>query len=148
MSSRPNAVAYLAVAMVVMMPLITVAQSTTMTRTPWGDPDLQGIWNNSTTTPFERLTASEQERGRLAQEQVSRATGGTGAAWIELRGLLAPVVEKARRGVVRDREDDDGRQETHRTLQSPASLETPQQDPRHHEYHGEADQDLKKLVGD
>ena len=23
-------------------------------RTPWGDPDLQGIWTNTTTTPFER----------------------------------------------------------------------------------------------
>ena len=23
-------------------------------RTPWGDPDLQGIWNNSTITPFQR----------------------------------------------------------------------------------------------
>jgi hypothetical protein len=23
-------------------------------RTPWGDPDLQGVWNNSTTTPLER----------------------------------------------------------------------------------------------
>ena len=23
-------------------------------RTPWGDPDLQGIWNNGTITPLER----------------------------------------------------------------------------------------------
>ena len=23
-------------------------------RTPWGDPDLQGIWSNTTTTPLER----------------------------------------------------------------------------------------------
>jgi hypothetical protein len=23
-------------------------------RTPWGDPDLQGSWSNSTTTPLER----------------------------------------------------------------------------------------------
>src|SRR5688500_18358334 len=23
-------------------------------RTPWGEPDLQGIWNNSTATPLER----------------------------------------------------------------------------------------------
>ena len=22
-------------------------------RTPWGDPDLQGIWTNTTTTPLE-----------------------------------------------------------------------------------------------
>src|SRR3954467_9347917 len=49
-------------------------------RTPWGDPDLQGIWNNVTLTPLERpaefkdkptLTpqvAAESER-RLANRQ-------------------------------------------------------------------------------
>ena len=26
-------------------------------RTPWGDPDLQGIWNNVTATPLERPDA-------------------------------------------------------------------------------------------
>src|SRR5712692_5640507 len=29
-------------------------QKWTSPRTPWGDPDLQGIWNNSTITPLER----------------------------------------------------------------------------------------------
>ena len=29
-------------------------QSGKMSRTPWGHPDLQGIWNNSTITPLER----------------------------------------------------------------------------------------------
>lgn len=57
-------------------------------RTAWGHPDLRGVWNNSTTTPLERLTESEAERGRLAQEPVRRATGGTGAAWIEQAGGL------------------------------------------------------------
>jgi hypothetical protein len=28
-----------------------------MPRTPWGDPDLQGIWSNATITPFERPSA-------------------------------------------------------------------------------------------
>jgi len=32
--------------------------------TPWGHPDLRGVWNNSTTTPFERLTEEERESGR------------------------------------------------------------------------------------
>ena len=63
--------------------LVVSDGESTLPRTPWGNPDLQGIWNNSTTTPFERLTAAEQERGRLAQEPGRRATGGTGAAWIE-----------------------------------------------------------------
>ena len=59
-------------------------------RTPWGHPDLRGVWNNSTTTPFERLTESEQERHRLALEPVLRATNpvGTGAGWLEQAGGL------------------------------------------------------------
>ena len=57
-------------------------------RTPWGDPDFQGIWNNSTTTPLERMTDAERERGLNAQAPVIEATRGTGAAWPETRGRL------------------------------------------------------------
>jgi hypothetical protein len=49
--------------------------------TPWGHPDLQGLWNNSTTTPLERLTAEEQARLRAAAKAVREATDGTGAAF-------------------------------------------------------------------
>lgn len=34
----------------------TVAKTATSPRTPWGDPDLQGVWNNTTLTPLERPT--------------------------------------------------------------------------------------------
>lgn len=57
-------------------------------RTPWGDPDLRGVWNNSTDTPMERLTEAEKERGALAQQAVIEATQGTGAAWIERSGTM------------------------------------------------------------
>jgi hypothetical protein len=57
-------------------------------KTPWGHPDLQGVWNNSTNTPLERMTAEEQERGRKAQAPVRAATDGTGAAWPETGGRL------------------------------------------------------------
>ena len=57
-------------------------------RTAWGDPDLQGIWNNSTTTPLERLTEAERDRGQVARAPVIAATRGTGAAWPETGGLL------------------------------------------------------------
>ena len=57
-------------------------------RTPWGHPDLQGIWNNSTTTPLERLTAEEEAHGREARQPVIEATRGTGAAWPEQKGAL------------------------------------------------------------
>ena len=57
-------------------------------RTPWGDPDLQGLWNNSTTTPLERLTEEEWAQSRRAQQAVIEATGGTGAGWLEQAGRL------------------------------------------------------------
>ena len=57
-------------------------------RTPWGDPDLQGLWNNSTTTPLERLTSEEQALGRKAQQAVIDATRGTGAGWLEQAGQI------------------------------------------------------------
>ena len=68
--------------------LLSGENDATVPRTPWGHPDLRGVWNNSTTTALERLTEAEQERGQLAQEPVRRATAGTGAAWIEQAGGL------------------------------------------------------------
>jgi hypothetical protein len=48
-------------------------------RTPWGDPDLQGLWTNTTTTPLERLAEAstktvltEEERQTLAQQVAER----------------------------------------------------------------------------
>ena len=68
--------------------LLAPADSPTLQRTPWGHPDLQGVWNNSTTTPLERMTEEEKELGRLAREPVRRATAGTGAGWLERAGGL------------------------------------------------------------
>jgi hypothetical protein len=49
-------------------------------RTPWGHPDLQGIWNNGTATPLERpddlrdkAVLSEQEWNARATEAATRA---------------------------------------------------------------------------
>ncbi len=57
-------------------------------RTPWGAPDLQGVWNNSTTTPLERLTSEEQALSREARQAVIAATRGTGAGWLEQAGNI------------------------------------------------------------
>ena len=57
-------------------------------RTPWGRPDFQGLWNNSTTTPLVRLTSEEQAQSRRAQRAVIEATGGTGAGWLEQGGRI------------------------------------------------------------
>jgi hypothetical protein len=76
------------VAVCVYGPTATKAQTRTspsdpfnVPNTPWGHPDLQGLWNNSTTTPLERLTPEEQARGRAAAKAVREATDGTGAAF-------------------------------------------------------------------
>jgi hypothetical protein len=57
-------------------------------RTPWGDPDLQGVWNYATMTPLERprdvaakavLTeqeATEYERQAIARQSVTNNTAG------------------------------------------------------------------------
>ena len=47
-----------AVAVLLLAAVSAAGQATEQTgtplRTPWGDPDLQGIWNNATTTPLQR----------------------------------------------------------------------------------------------
>ena len=83
----------IAIAALVAAPRSTAAQvagenGADVPRTPWGHPDLQGIWNNSTTTPLERLTAEEQAHGREARQPVIEATRGTDAAWPEQKGAL------------------------------------------------------------
>ena len=39
---------------IALLALATVHGQTAVKRTPWGDPDLQGTWNNQTLTPLER----------------------------------------------------------------------------------------------
>ena len=45
------------VAVVAVVAVAWPAVAQTSPRTPWGDPDLQGIWNNNTLTPLERPPA-------------------------------------------------------------------------------------------
>ena len=67
-------------------------------RTPWGDPDLQGIWTNTTTTPLERPDAlagrdvlTDEERAELDEEAIrnadqpprTRDTGSYNSFWLE-----------------------------------------------------------------
>ena len=69
-------------------PVVAQRGDGALPRTPWGDPDLQGIWNNSTTTPLEQMTEAELQRNRDARAPVIEATRGTGAAWPETGGRL------------------------------------------------------------
>ena len=63
MSNRYLAVTLAVIACVALAPGPTAAQSSgDSPRTSWGDPDLQGIWNNSTLTPFQRpASLADQE---------------------------------------------------------------------------------------
>ena len=56
MSLRGFAVvcAAVVVALLALSPPAVQAQSESGPRTGWGDPDLQGVWNNATLTPFQR----------------------------------------------------------------------------------------------
>jgi hypothetical protein len=48
------------------------AKKWTVARTPWGDPDLGGIWTNTTSTPFERPSGFG-EREFLTDEEFAKA---------------------------------------------------------------------------
>ena len=50
----------------------SVKASWNVPRTPWGDPDLQGIWNNSTTTPLERPVSLKGKEFLTASEAAAR----------------------------------------------------------------------------
>jgi len=45
------------VAVGLLLVLVEPGQAQTVARTPWGDPDLQGLWNNATVAPMERPPA-------------------------------------------------------------------------------------------
>src|SRR5579862_2981856 len=51
------------------------AKKTAVPHTPWGDPDLQGVWNDATSTPLQRPGAigskdvlSDEEAGEFQQQ--------------------------------------------------------------------------------
>ena len=67
------------VAGTLLFPMVSAAQ-TTAPRTPWGQPDLQGIWDFRTLTPVQRpedlgdqALLTEEEAASLEQEAVDRA---------------------------------------------------------------------------
>ena len=82
MSHRCLAVVCTVIAAVALFPVCAAAQSTdspTPPRTPWGQPDLQGIWDFRTITPLERpedlgdkAFFTAEEAANLQQEAVDR----------------------------------------------------------------------------
>ncbi len=70
-----SALVLMALAAVTVAGQAQTPHSRTLTRTPWGDPDLQGIWSIATITPFERPIAlagkpvlTEEEAAELEKQ--------------------------------------------------------------------------------
>jgi hypothetical protein len=79
MDMRNVATAGVVTAIAVLLPTALGAQSKSTAKTPWGHPDLQGLWNVATMTPLERpddakgrLTLTEADVRRLEQANASR----------------------------------------------------------------------------
>ena len=76
MTRRSLALVLPVLAMFLLVPLTGTAQETTP-RTPWGHPDLQGAWTNTTTTPLERPDDLEG-REFLTEEEWAERNPGSG----------------------------------------------------------------------
>ncbi len=81
MTKRQQAGVFVLMACLTLAPVTAAAQSAEepSLRTPWGDPDLQGIWNNSTLTPFQRPERlgnqeflTEEEAANIEQANADR----------------------------------------------------------------------------
>ena len=79
MSHRCGAVVFAVIVSVALTPMSAAAQSAEPPRTPWGAPDLQGVWDFRSITPMERPAAladkeflTEEEAANLEQEAVDR----------------------------------------------------------------------------
>jgi hypothetical protein len=56
------------VSLLVVLILLNALPAGAQARTPWGDPDLQGVWTNQTPTPLERPDALGAKRYFTAEE--------------------------------------------------------------------------------
>ena len=103
MNGRCLAAVFTVIAVVSQMSVAASEQArSTPPQTPWGDPDLQGTWTNSTTTPLERpddlagqelltdeeRTARDEEGDRSREQRRPGQTGSYNNFWLE-RGTLS-----------------------------------------------------------
>ena len=69
--SKRNRNALLTLVIVLLLAATLAAQGNTP-KTPWGDPDLQGVWSIATITPFER-PAALKDKAQLTPEEAAAA---------------------------------------------------------------------------
>ena len=79
MSHRCLAVVCTVIGVVALTPMFAAAQSAAPPRTPWGAPDLQGVWDFRSITPMERPEElvdqeflTEEEAANLEQETIEK----------------------------------------------------------------------------
>ena len=79
MSNRCSVALSAVLALVMLAPVVASGQAATPSttdgasfRTPWGDPDLQGTWTNTTTTPLQRPTDLADKEFLTAEEHAVR----------------------------------------------------------------------------
>src|SRR5262245_955733 len=121
MSGRFLKAAVASVVALLLVPLAAMAQARPsqsraakweQSKTPWGDPDMQGIWNNVTATPlqrsdenkdkaevtneeaanFERQTIERQAEGEakpIREQSVGQRTGYAASIWFETSHKLS-----------------------------------------------------------
>ncbi len=70
-------------------------EGSTIPLTPWGDPDLQGLWTNTTTTPLERPAdladkdvLTDEERAAIDEENApgidaAQGVGAYNSFWVD-----------------------------------------------------------------
>ena len=80
--------ALLTVGILCLLPLQLLAQSSEPLSTPWGDPDLGGVWDYWTFTPLERPDEFG-ERGQLTDEEAATVAQEANAEALA-RDLAAP----------------------------------------------------------
>ena len=79
MLSQRDRVTWFVIVGMVMIPVLATAQTSTITRTAWGDPDLESVWDYRTVTPLQRPEdqlnkefLSEEEAASIEQELLAR----------------------------------------------------------------------------
>ena len=76
MTNRAFILSALITAMAMVAPVVSAEDGDwTLPRTPWGHPDLQGMWTNETITPFERPT-EQQGKTVLSDDEAAAIEAG------------------------------------------------------------------------
>ena len=69
------------VALAILFPALALAQTSDAPRTPWGDPDLGGVWDYWTFTPLERPEDLADRDTLTVEEAAAVAQEANEAAW-------------------------------------------------------------------